>query len=101
MLIAYTSQFASGPQTAGWLSEKVTVHKTKFQTNQKNRLEDLVKKRKAEEQEQIDVAKNREAVAEASAQLVLAFQKFCTPPAQAENVGAMGEEKMALMKRLG
>jgi hypothetical protein len=44
------------------------------------------------------VAKNHKAVAEASAQLVQAFQQFSTPPAQAENVGAMVEQKMAAMK---
>jgi len=42
--------------------------------------------------------KNRKDVAEASAQLVLAFQQFSTPPAQAENVGAMVEQKLATMK---
>ncbi len=98
MHLAYTSEFNGGQKTADWLAEKATAHKTKFETDQKNRLENFAKKRKAEEEEQIDVAKNRKAVAEASAQLVLAFQKFSTPPAKAENVGAMVEEKMVLMK---
>jgi signal recognition particle subunit SEC65 len=62
------------------------AHKTKFETNQKNQRDELAKKRKAE------------GVAEASAQLVMAFQKFSRPPAQAENVGAMVEQKMASMK---
>jgi hypothetical protein len=57
------------------------VHKTKVETNQKNWLEELAKKRKAEEEEHLDVAKNCKAVAEASAQLVQAFQQFSTPPA--------------------
>jgi len=39
------------------------------------------------------VVKNRKAVAEASAQLVQAFQQFSNPPAQAENVGVMVEQK--------
>jgi len=56
------------------------------------------KKRKAEEEEQLDAAKNRKVVAEASAQLVQAFQQFSTPPAQPENVGAMVEQKLATMK---
>ena len=98
MHIGYTSEFSGGAQAAGWLSHKATVHKTKFETDQKNRLDELAKKRKAEEEEQLDVAKNRKAVAEASAQLVQAFQQFSTPPAQAENVGAMVEEKMVSMK---
>ena len=80
------------------LAEKATAHKTKFETDQKNRLEDLVKKRREEEEEQIDMAKNRKAVAEASAQLVLVFRQFSTPPAKAENVGAMVEQKMVSMK---
>jgi uncharacterized damage-inducible protein DinB len=98
MHLAYTSEFSGGPQTAGWLSDKATAHKTKFKTNQKNRLDELAKKRKAEEEEQIDAAKNQKAVAEASAQLVQAFQQFSTKPAQAENVGVMVEEKIASMK---
>jgi hypothetical protein len=98
MHIAYTSEFSGGAQTAGWLSGKATAHGTKFETDQKNRLDELAKKRKAEEDERIDAAKNRKAVAEASAQLVQAFQQFSTPPAQAENVGAMVEQKMAAMK---
>jgi hypothetical protein len=81
MHIGYTSEFSGGPQTAGWLSGKATAHKTKFDTDQKNQLDELAKKRKAEEEERIDVAKNRKAVAEAYAQLVKAFQQFSTPPA--------------------
>ncbi len=75
-----------------------TAHRTKFETDQKNRLDELAKKRKAEKDEQIDAAKNHKAVAEASAQLVQTFQKFSTPPAQPENVGAMVEQKLATMK---
>jgi hypothetical protein len=96
--LAYTSEFSGGPQTAGWLSDTATAHKTKFETEQKNQLDELVKKRKAEEEKQIDAAKNRKAVAEASAQLVQAFQKFSTPPAQPEKVGAIVEQKLATMK---
>ncbi len=80
------------------MSDKATAHKTKFETNQKNRLDELAKKRKAEEEEWIDAAKNQKAVAEASAQLVQAFQQFSTPPAQLENMGAMVEQKLATMK---
>jgi len=80
------------------LSDTATAHKTKFETEQKNQLDELVKKRKAEEEKQIDAAKNRKAVAEASAQLVQAFQKFSTPPAQPEKVGAIVEQKLATMK---
>jgi hypothetical protein len=87
MHIGYTSEFSGGAQTAGWLSGKATAHKIKFETDQKN-----------QQEEQIDAAKNRKAVAEASAQLVQAFQQFSTPPAQAENVGAMVEQEMASMK---
>jgi hypothetical protein len=61
-------------------------------------LHDLVKKRKAKEDERKDAAKYRQAVATASEQLVEAFNQFTTPPAQAENVGAMVEEKMATIK---
>jgi hypothetical protein len=98
MHIGYTSEFSGGPQTAGWLSGKATAHQTKFETNRKNRLDELAKKWKAEEEERIAVAKNCKAVAEASAQLVQAFQQFSTPPAQPENVGAMVEQKLATMK---
>ncbi len=61
-------------------------------------MHDLVKKRKAKEDERKDAAKYRQAVATASEQLVEAFNQFTTPPAQAENVGAMVEEKMATIK---
>jgi len=98
MNIAYTSEFGTGQQTAGWLSEKATAHKTKFETDKRNRLKELIKKRKAKEEEHLDAAKNQKAVAEASAQLVAAFQQFSTPPAQVENVGQMVEQKISTMK---
>jgi hypothetical protein len=98
MHIGYTSEFSGGPQTAGWLSGEATAHRTKFETNRKNRLDELAKKWKAEEEERIAVAKNCKAVAEASAQLVQAFQQFSTPPAQPENVGAMVEQNLTTMK---
>jgi hypothetical protein len=49
----------------------------KFEMDQKNWLDDLAKKR----------------------QLVEVFKSFTTPPAQAETVGAMVEQKMAMMKK--
>jgi hypothetical protein len=91
MHIGYTSEFGTGQQTAGWLLEKAMAHKTKFETDQKNRLEELTKKKKAKEEEHLDAAKNRKAVTEASAQLVAAFQQFSTPPAQVEKVRQMVE----------
>jgi hypothetical protein len=94
----YNSKKWWSHQTAGWLSGKATAQRTKFETDQKNWLDELAKKRKAEKDERIDAAKNHKAVAEASAQLVQAFQKFSTPPAQPENVGAMVEQKLATMK---
>jgi biopolymer transport protein ExbB/TolQ len=45
-----TSEFSGGPQTVGWLSIKATAHKTKSETNQKNRLDELAKNRKTEEE---------------------------------------------------
>jgi hypothetical protein len=51
MHIGYTSEFSGASQTAGWLSGKATAHQTKFETDQKNRLDELAKKRKAEEEE--------------------------------------------------
>jgi hypothetical protein len=98
MHIDYTSEFGTGQQTAGWLSDKATAHKTKFEVDQRNCLEELTKKRKAEEEERLEAAKNRKAVAEASAQLVAAFQQTSTPPAQVENIGQMVEQKIAIMK---
>jgi signal recognition particle subunit SEC65 len=91
-------EFGSGKQSAGWLAEKAKMHKTKFETDQKNRLDDLAKKRKAEEDERKDAARFRQTVSAASKQLVEAFKNFTTPPAQAETVGAMVEKKMATMK---
>jgi hypothetical protein len=38
MHLAYTSEFSGGQQTAGWLAEKATAHKTKFETDQENKL---------------------------------------------------------------
>ncbi len=46
MHIGYTSEFGTGQQTAGWLLEKATLHKTRFETNQKNWLKELSKKRR-------------------------------------------------------
>ena len=74
------------------------MHRTKFETDQKNRLDDLAKKRKAEEDERKDAARFCQIVSAASEQLVEAFKNFTTPPAQAETVGAMVEKKMATMK---
>jgi len=98
MHLEHTFKFGAGKQTAGWLSEKVSMHKTKFETDQKNRLDDLAKKRKAEEDECRDAARLHQTLSAASEQLVEAFKSFTTPPAQAENVGAMVEQKMATMK---
>jgi hypothetical protein len=72
--------------------------KTKFETDQKNQLDDLAKKRKAEEEERKDEARIRQTVSAASEQLVEAFKNFTTPPAQAETVGAMVKQKIAMMK---
>jgi len=98
MHLEHTLEFGAGKQTAGWLSEKASMHKTKFEMDQKNRLDDLAKKRKAEEDECRDAARFRQTVSAASEQLVEAFKSFTTPPAQAENVGAMVKQKMATMK---
>jgi hypothetical protein len=98
MHLEHTFGFGAGQQTAGWLLEKASMHKTKFEMDQKNRLDDLAKKRKAEEDERWDAARFRQTVSAASEQLVEAFKSFTTPPAQAENVGAMVEQKMATMK---
>jgi hypothetical protein len=74
---AYTNEFSIGQQSADWLAEKDAAHKSKFETNQKNWLEELAKKWKAEEDEWQDAAKNRKAdVEDASAQLVLAQVVF-------------------------
>jgi hypothetical protein len=54
--LAYMNEFSGGQQTAGWLSEKAMVHRIKFKTDQKNWLDELAKKRKAEEEEQLDPA---------------------------------------------
>jgi len=99
MHLEHTLEFGSGKQSAGWLSEKATMHRTKFETDQKNRLDDLAKKRKAEEDERKDAARFRQTVSAASEQLVEAFKNFTTPPAQAETVGALVEQKMATMKQ--
>jgi hypothetical protein len=64
----------------------------------RHRLDELARKRKVEEEECLDVAKNRKQVAEASAQLVLAFQQFSTPPANVDSVAVAVEGKMAAMK---
>jgi hypothetical protein len=101
MHLEQTFEFGAWKQTAGWLSEKVTMHKTKFEMDQKNRLDDLAKKRKAEEEERRDSARFHQTVSAASEQLVEAFKSFTTPPAQAqaETVGAMVEQKMGTMKK--
>jgi len=41
MHIGYTSELGSSQKTAGWLSDKATARKTKFEPDQKNRLEEL------------------------------------------------------------
>jgi hypothetical protein len=61
-------------------------------------LEELSKKLKAEKEEWLDAAKNRKTVAEASAQLALAFQQFSTPPTNLDTVSVAVEGKMATMK---
>jgi len=73
-------------------------HKSKFKMDQKNWLDELARKRKLEEEERLDAAKNRKQVAEASAQLVLASQQFSTPPANVDSVAVAVEGKMAAMK---
>jgi hypothetical protein len=99
MHLEQTLEFGAGKQSAGWLSEKATMHKSKFEMDQKNRLDDLAKKRKAEEDERKDAVRFRQTVSTASEQLVEVFKNFTTPPAQAETVGALVEQKMATMKK--
>jgi len=96
--LAHLAEFGSGKQSASWLSEKSLEHKSKFKMDQKNRLDELARKRKLEEEERLDAAKNRKQVAEASAQLVLAFQQFSTPLANVDSVAVAMEGKMAAMK---
>jgi hypothetical protein len=60
--LAYTNEFIGGQQPAGWFLDKALVHKSKFEMDQKNRLENLAHKHKAEEDEQRDAAKHRQAV---------------------------------------
>ncbi len=74
------------------------MHETKFETYQKNWLDDLARKRRAKEGKRNDAAKHRQAVATTSERLVEAFKQFTTPPAQAKNVSAMVELKMAALK---
>jgi len=76
MHLAYTSEFSGGQQTAGWKDEKATAHKTKFETNQKNWLEDLAKKRGRLRKRSKLTEKKTKTVVEASAQLVLVSAMF-------------------------
>jgi hypothetical protein len=46
MHLEHTFGFGAGQQTAGWLLEKASMHKTKFEMDQKNRLDDLAKQKK-------------------------------------------------------
>jgi hypothetical protein len=57
MHIGYTSEFGTGQQTAGWLSDKAMAHKMKFETDQRNQIEELTKKRKAGEEEHLETQK--------------------------------------------
>jgi hypothetical protein len=98
MHLEHMFEFGAGQQNSGRVSGKASMHKTKFETDQKNRLDDLAKKRKAEEDGCRDAARFCQAVSAASGQLVEAFKSFTTPPAQAENMGAMVEQKTATMK---
>jgi hypothetical protein len=41
MHLEHTFEFGAGKQTADWLLEKAMMHKTKFEMDQKNRLDDL------------------------------------------------------------
>jgi len=48
---AYSAEFGSGKQSALLLLEKSLEHKSKFETDKKNRLDELARKRKLEEEE--------------------------------------------------
>ncbi len=97
--LAYTNAFSRrSTDCVGWLEQETTTHKTKFETDHKNCLDDLAWKCKAEENEKKDAAKHRQVVENASVQLVEAFKHTITPPTYPDNVYAIMEEKMAAMK---
>jgi hypothetical protein len=50
--LAYTNELSGGQQMADKLAKQASAHKTKFKTGQKSQLDDLIRKRKAEEDKQ-------------------------------------------------
>jgi hypothetical protein len=96
MHLAYTNEFSGGQQTAGWLSEKATSRKSKFELDQKNHLGNLTRKGKAEEWK--NAANHRQAVANASEQLLEAFTHLTIPPTNPENVSNVMQEKWWLRR---
>ncbi len=74
------------------MAEKATAHKTKFKTNHKNRLDELVRMRKPKRKNE-RMQQSTGKLLLASEQLVEAFKQFLTPRAQDKNETVMVEEK--------
>ncbi len=58
------SEFSNGAQNASWLEGKAVEHRGKFDTDQKNRENELTWKHAVEEEERLEAAKNRKMVAD-------------------------------------
>jgi hypothetical protein len=66
----YNSVFGTGKQNAGWLENQKAAAKSKFEIDQKNREDEIARKRALKEEERKEAAKNRKMVAESTTQLV-------------------------------
>jgi hypothetical protein len=71
----YMRDFSNSAQNASW---KAVEHRGEFNTDQKNRENELAWKRAVEEEEHLEAAKNRKMVAESSIKLVACMERMAS-----------------------
>ena len=74
--------FGNSKQDASWLEKQKVVTKSKFELDQKNQEDEIARKRAIEENERMEAAKNRKAMAEASDRLVSCFEAMAQRDSQ-------------------
>ena len=70
--------FSSGAQNASWLESKAVEHRGKFDTDQKNRENELAWKRALEEEKRLEAATNQKLVVESYIKLVACLRKMAS-----------------------
>ncbi len=74
--LEYNEPFGNGKQNAAWLENQKVAAKSKFEIDQKNRKDEIARKRAVEEEEERKEAAKNRMVAESTAQLVSCLERL-------------------------